>query len=100
MTVPAVFVMISFISLVLNVKICDISMKVETRKPVKILFLIFLNRSHSIGKRKPNGTNKNRFKQPFTKSETIPTNGIAFTVKSIFSDVISGKPTSAKIAVK
>ena len=61
---------------------------------------MFLNLSHNIGKKKPNGTNKSIFKQALMKSETISKNGIMFTAKSIFRDAILGKPTSAKTAVK
>jgi hypothetical protein len=85
---------------VLKVKICDISIRLVTINPVKATFLMFLNLSHNIGKKKPSGTNKSTFKQAFMESETISKNGITFTAKSIFRDVISGKPTSAKTAVK
>ena len=61
---------------------------------------MFLNLSHNIGKKKPNGINKSIFKQALMKSETISKKGITFTAKSIFRDVILGKPTSAKTAVK
>jgi len=84
----------------LKVKICDISIKLVTINPIKAIFLMFLNLSHNIGKKKPNGTNKSIFKQALTKSETISKNGITFTAKSIFRDAILGKPTSAKTAVK
>ena len=97
--VPTVFVIISFISLVLKVKICDISIKLVTINPIKAIFLMFLNLSHNIGKKKPNGTNKSIFKQALMKSETISKNGIMFTAKSIFRDAILGNPTSAKTAV-
>ena len=60
----------------------------------------FLKFSHNIGKRKPNGTNKRIFKQALLKSDTISIKGMIFTVKSTFRDVMSGKPTSAKTAVR
>ena len=66
--VPTVFVIISFISLVLKVKICDISIKLVTINPIKAIFLMFLNLSHNIGKKKPNGTNKNIFRCKYKRN--------------------------------
>ena len=57
-TVPTIFVIISFISLVLKVKICDISIILVVMNPINVIFLTFLNLSHNIGNRKPKGTNK------------------------------------------
>lgn len=98
--VPTVFVIISFTSVVLKVRIWDISITNDIINPIRAAPFIFLNLPHNVGKKKPNGTNKSIFKQALTKSDTISTNGITFTVKSIRSDVILGKPTSTKIAIK
>ena len=99
-TAPTVFVIISFISVVLNVKICDISMNSAANNPAKATLFIFLKLSHNIGRKKPNGTNKSIFRHAFVKSDTILKMGIIFTSKSIFKDVTPGKPTSAKSAVR
>ena len=99
-TVPTVFVIISFISVVLNVKICDISMNSVAVNPANATLFNFLNVSHNTGKKKPNGTNKSILRHAFVKSDTIPAKGIIFTPRSIFKEVTFGKPTSAKIAVR
>ena len=84
--------------LVLKVKICDISIKLVTINPIKAIFLMFLNLSHNIGKKKPNGTNK-VYSNSINEIRNHIQNGITFTAKSIFRDAILGKPTSAKTAV-
>lgn len=98
--VPMVFVMISFISVVLKVKSCDISMNSDVIAPVKATFLGFLNVPHNIGKKKPNGTNKSIFRHAFVRSDAISTKGIIFTVRLAFKEVTLGKPTSAKSAAR
>jgi len=55
---------------------------------------------HDTGRKKPKGTNNNTFKHALIKSFIIYTKGIIFTVNSSFNDIIFGKPTKAKTAVK
>ncbi len=98
--VPKVFVIISFISVVLYVKIWDISISSVVINPVKAAFFKLRNGLHNIGKKKPNGINKSTFRHAFTKSDAISAKGIIFTAKSIFNDVTLGKPTSARSAVR
>ena len=97
--VPKVFVIRSFMSVVLKVKICDISITQVVKNPVRMTLFVFLNPLHNVGKKKPNGTNKSIFKHALAKSDIISAKGITFTEKSNSSNATLGKPTSAKIAV-
>ena len=82
-------------SVVLKVKICEISIAIVMHIANNIVFFIALYFFHNIGNKKPNGTNKRTFKQAFTKSEIISTNGMILIVKSKFKDntLAEEKPT-------
>ena len=87
-------------SVVLKVKICEISIAIVMHIANNIVFFIALYFFHNIGNKKPNGTNKRTFKQAFTKSEIISANGMILIVKSKFKDNTLGKPTRDKTATR
>ena len=71
-TVPTVLVMMSLMSVVRKIKICDISIRHVARNPVKAACLMSRNLPHKIGRKKPNGINRSTFRQVFVKSSAIP----------------------------